>query len=113
MLITIGAMPAQAHPVSASNQLDGLRWSILTKPNCPPRSCWQVRVTAVRTSCTHGLYVSLNQWTLADPRATDNVFLSTVTAVIPSLQRGATAIVTLPRTSRRAEGATLSEINCY
>lgn len=110
------ALCAIVSPSLASAQAQevaGLRWSIVKKPDCPPRSCWQVRVTAVTTSCPHGLYLALNQWTQADLRSTSNVFLSDVTAVLPHLRNGETAIVTLPRSARRAQGASMSEINCY
>jgi len=110
------ALCAIVSPSLASAQAQevaGLRWSIVKKPDCPPRSCWQVKVTAVSTSCPHGLYLSLNQWTQADLLSTSNVFLSDVAAVLPSVRRGQTAIVTLPRSERRAQGASLSEINCY
>lgn len=102
-----GVASAQAQDVA------GLRWSLVKKPDCPPRSCWQVKVTAVSTSCPNGLYLSLNQWTQADLLSTSNVFLSDVAAVLPRVRRGQTAIVTLPRSERRAQGASLSEINCY
>jgi hypothetical protein len=91
----------------------GLRWSWVRTPDCPPRSCWQLKVTAAWTSCPHGLYVAVNQWTQADLRSTSNVFLADANAVIPRLQRGQSVVVTLPRTARQAHGASLSEINCY
>lgn len=91
----------------------GLRWSIVKKPDCPPRSCWQVKVTAASTYCPHGLYLALNQWTEADLRSTSNVFLEDVTAVLPRLRSRETVIITLPRSARRAQGVSMSEINCY
>ncbi|CAB4885938.1 unannotated protein [freshwater metagenome] len=72
-----------------------------------------MKVTAVSTACSHGLYLAVNQWTQADPASTSNVFLSDVSAVLPRLRRGDTAIVTLPRSARGALGVSMSEINCY
>lgn len=106
-VLGLGLSSAQAQDVA------GLRWSLVRKPDCPPRSCWQVRVTALKADCPHGLYLALNQWTQADLRSTSNVFLADVTAVIPRLRQGQTVIVTLPRSARTAEAASLSEINCY
>lgn len=106
-VLSMGLSSAQAQDVA------GLRWNLVRKPDCPPRSCWQVRVTALTTDCPHGLYLALNQWTQADLRSTSNVFLADVTAVIPRLRQGQTVIVTLPRSARTAEAASLSEINCY
>jgi len=105
----LGPSLSSAHAQDAA----GLSWSLLKKPDCPPRSCWQVKVTAVATACPHGLYLSLNQWTQADVNSTTNVYISDVAAVIPRLKRGQTVIVTLPRSARTAESASLSEINCY
>lgn len=91
----------------------GLSWSLVRMPDCPPRSCWQVRVTAVTTACPHGLYLALNQWRQADLRSPTNTYLTDTTAVVPRVGRGQTVVVTLPRSARTAEGASLSEINCY
>ena len=110
------ALCAIVSPTLASAQAQevaGLRWSLVKRPDCPPRSCWQVKVTAVSTSCPHGLYLSLNQWMQADFLSPSNVFLSNVAGVLPRVRRGQTAIMTLPRSERRAQGASLSEINCY
>ena len=63
--------------------------------------------------CPHGLYLALNQWTEADLRSTSNVFLEDVTAVLPRLRSRETVIITLPRSARRAQGVSMSEINCY
>jgi hypothetical protein len=106
-VLSLGPSSAQAQDVA------GLRWILVRKPDCPPRSCWQVKVTALRVACPHGLYLALNQWTQADLRSPSNVFLADVTAVIPRLRQGQTVIVTLPRSARTAEAASLSEINCY
>ncbi|MFM8895788.1 MAG: hypothetical protein ACKOE2_10545 [Actinomycetales bacterium] len=75
------------------------------------RPCDPVKEGPLRPAA-HGLSLALNQWTQADLRSTTNVFVSDVTAVIPSLQRGPTVIVTLPKSARRADAASLSEINC-
>lgn len=99
--------------VARAQDLDGLRLRWIRTPDCPPRSCWQVAVRAVSTSCPHGLYLAVNEWTQADLRSPTNVFLGDVATVLPRLRRGETAVVTLPRSARTAEGVSLSEINCY
>jgi len=99
--------------VARAQDLDGLRLTWIRTPDCPPRSCWQVAVRAVSTSCPHGLYLAVNQWTQADLRSPTNVFLADVATVLPRLRRGEMAVVSLPRSARTAEGVSLSEINCY
>lgn len=113
LVLSLGACVGFSLTNAYAQDLTGLRWTMVTKPDCPPRSCWQVRVTAVATSCPHGLYLSLNQWTEVDVTSATNVFVSDVAAVLPRLRRGQTVIVTLPRSARTAESASLSEINCY
>lgn len=113
MTLALCAVLGLSLPIAYAETVAGLSWSLLKKPDCPPRSCWQVKVTAVATACPHGLYLSLNQWTQADVNSTTNVYISDVAAVIPRLKRGQTVIVTLPRSARTAESASLSEINCY
>ena len=107
MVLVAGAIPGNASDVA------GLRWSIVKVPECPPRSCWQVKVTARSTSCPHGLYVAVNQWTEADLQSPSNTFIVDVSTIIPHLRKGDSVVVTFPRAARRAEGVSLSEINCY
>ena len=115
LLSAIGVCSAAALGMSSAQaqERDGLKWSWVKTPDCPPRSCWQVKVTAQATSCPHGLYLALNQWTQTDMASPTNTFLSDVSAVLPHLRRNETAIVTLPRTARTAKAISISEINCY
>ena len=115
LLSATGLCSAAALGMSSAQaqERDGLHWSWVKKPDCPPRSCWQVKVTARATSCPHGLYLALSQWTQTNMASPTNTFLSDVSAVLPHLLRNETAIVTLPRTARAAKAISISEINCY
>lgn len=113
LLLSLGTVVGPGVAAAHADDGTGLRWALVKEPDCPPRSCWQVTVTARSTSCPHGLYLSLNQWRQADVRSSSNVFISQVATVIPRLRRGQTAILTLPRSARTAESASIGEINCY
>ena len=113
-LILVAAMALGPGLTSAmAQERQGIRWSWVRLPACPPRSCWQIRITAESTTCPHGLYVALNQWTQSDLNSPTNTFLAETTALLPQLRKGESAIITFPRSARTSQGASISEINCY
>jgi hypothetical protein len=109
-ILGLVASPASASVPSAqpaANRYGGISWYWIQNPSCGYFDCYKMKVKASRTSCPGGLYVELNEY---DRRGN---IVDYTNAVVGSLRRGETAILTFNSTNPAAVSARLSEMSCY